>query len=142
MKSEKRNSVDLVLFGIVALCSVLCMVAVSTWAYPCTGVLELANGNAAPMRCFFTTKVIKLLSAILLIVAVKGLITGQFDRTACFLLAVGIIAVTFESVIGIGVCKAEMACWTTAFWARLCAGVSIVAICASGVLGLMEKQAK
>lgn len=135
-----RSFADMVLLAISLVSGLVCFVAVLVWAGPCTGVLDLANGNATPMRCLYTSKIILLIAIIIVLVACKGLVTGAYEWAAILLLSCALIVVTFESPIGIGVCKSEMMCWTMAFWARLCGGISAVAALGLVIRPLLGKQ--
>ena len=137
-----RSLADTILLAIALVSSLLCLVAVLAWAGPCTGVLDLANGNATPMRCLYTSKIILLIAAAIVLVAGKSLITGAYKWAAILLLSCALIVVTFESPIGIGVCKSEMMCWTMAFWARLCGGISAVAALGLALRPLLGKQVR
>jgi len=112
---------------IAGICGLVVIGAVLIWAPPCSGVLELANGNAVPMRCSYTAKVAVLLGIALVALAVTGLATRKPLTMPIIIVAIAMIAVTFESFMGIGICKKPMACWTTAAWIRACAGVTIIA---------------
>ena len=142
MEIQKRNIIDTVLFSVVVAAGLACIASLLFVAGPCTGMLELANGKTVPMRCFHASKMIITLALILIIIAGKGLVTKNYDRTACVLLALGMISATIESALGVGVCKAEMECWIMAFWIRTCAGLIIGAVCASGVARIKLKQVK
>lgn len=121
------NTIEKIMITISAICGIVIAGAVMIWAPPCSGVLELANGNAVPMRCDYTSRIAVLLALIVTVLAVVSLITGKRLGLPILLISIAIIAVTFESLVGIGVCKSEMQCWTMAYWVRISAGVSIFA---------------
>ncbi|WP_251230906.1 DUF4418 family protein [Adlercreutzia aquisgranensis] len=131
-----------VLMVVAAVAAAVAVAASFSWALPCAGVLELANGNAVPMRCAWTQRAVVLLGAVLVCAAIGAAVTGKGGSWAVGLLAVAMIAVTFDTVAGIGVCKSEMACWTMAAWVRGCAAVALVAAAASAVAPLTRKQVR
>lgn len=138
----KVSPVPRILAIVAALAALVAVAASFTWAGPCTGVLELANGNAVPMRCAYAQKAVALMGVVLAIVAAKSVVTGKMESWAMVLLSVAMIAVTFESAFGIGVCKSEMACWTMAAWVRACAAVSGICGLVAAVLPVAKKQVR
>ena len=138
----KVSPVPRILAIVAALAALVAVAASFSWAGPCAGVLELANGNAVPMRCAYTQKAVALIGVILAIVAAKSAVTGKMESWAMVLLSVAMIAVTFESAFGIGVCKSEMACWTMAAWVRACAAVSGICGLVAAVLPVAKKQVR
>lgn len=140
MRTMTLGTAGKVMLIVSAVCGVLAILAAYTWAAPCVGTLELANGKVVPMRCAYTTKIAVLLALMLIAVTLVTLFARIDLRIALLLIALGMIVITFESFIGIGVCKSEMACWTTAFWVRGLSGVSIVATLASYVFSGSRKQ--
>lgn len=140
--SEKNVVVHRALMVVAAVAAVVAVAASFSWAPPCEGVLELANGNAVPMRCAWTQRAVVLLGTVLTCAAIGAIAAGKGGSWAVSLLAVAMIAVTFDTVAGIGVCKSEMACWTMAAWVRGCAAVALVAAVASAVAPLARKQVR
>ena len=138
----KSLTLPRVLAVVAAVAALVAVGASFSWAGPCTGVLELAKGNAVPMRCAYAQKAVALMGVVLAIVAAKSAVTGKMESWAIVLLSIAMIAVTFESAFGIGVCKSEMACWTMAAWVRGCAAVSGVCGLVAAVLPLFKKQVR
>lgn len=138
----KSLALPRVLAVAVAIAALVAVAASFSWAGPCAGVLELANGNAVPMRCAYAQKAVALMGVVLAIVAAKSAVTGKMESWAMVLLSVAMIAVTFESAFGIGVCKSEMACWTMAAWVRACAAVSGICGLVAAVLPVAKKQVR
>jgi len=136
MSTESKLSVVTQVVALVA--AVVGALAVVLWAGPCTGALELANGNMVPMRCAYTAKVAVLLFALAAGLSVRGLATKKRDDLAFVLLGVALFLVTFESAVGIGVCKSQMECWTMAAWIRGCG--ALVALC--GMVNALASVAK
>lgn len=141
MNSNKSFfGLDNILILVVLAFSILPILAILVWAGPCSGVLDLANGNATPMRCFYTSKVIMLIAIVMVLVSVKSFVSGSVEGVALFLLACAMIVVTLESPVGIGVCKSEMACWDMAFWVRLSGAVAAAASLAIVLRPVLSKQ--
>lgn len=107
----------ILLYCLIAV-SLLLLGAIYIWAPVCNGFLELANGNMVPMRCLYTAKAATVLSILLLVLAVASLLTKKSNPVMVIALGIMLIAVTYESFLGIGVCKKVMACHDTAFWLR------------------------
>lgn len=130
-----------VMLAVIALCGLIAAGAVFFWATPCTGTLELANGNAVPMRCTYTGKIAALFGFMLVASAVYMFMTKKNEVFFTIMLALGMIIITFESSVGIGVCKSEMMCWDMALWLRLTGGVALIASFASLLLSDTRKVA-
>lgn len=109
------------LFAIPLVCAVVILGAVYIWAPVCTGLLELKNGNMVAMKCAHAAKLFVALSVV---GGLAGLVSKRINKgLAIAVLACGVllIANTFSSAIGIGVCASPtMACNTTAVWVRVC----------------------
>lgn len=127
-----------IVYVVIGICGLLTMGATMIWAQPCSGVLELANGNAAPMRCNYTARIATLLGLVLVILAIVSLVSKHSMAIPVLLVAAAMIIITFDSALGIGVCKSKMPCWTTAAWIRTCAGIAI----AAGLVGLVGGKGK
>ena len=125
-----KKHLSKIILGIELLASLLVLGAVFIWAPVCSGLLTLQNGTMVHMKCFYTGQVSIVLAVILLAAAVTAFISKTDHNKiqwVVILIGIVIIANTYESVIGIGVCKmTEMACNTTASWIR-----------ASGVLAIL-----
>ncbi len=101
--------------------------AIYIWAPVCDQLVEMANGNMAHMRCFYTAKAATLLAILLLVSSVTSLVTK--NKTAILSLVIGIMLITITNdTIGIGIChKSAMACIQTAAWLKGCGIVTIIA---------------
>lgn len=100
------------------------LIAIFTWAAPCSGQLELANGNFTAMKCVYTAKAIALISIVLLVVAVENIFKKRPAPLAYIVIGLAIILVTFTNAVGIGICvKADMSCHAMALWARIIGGL-------------------
>ena len=142
-QKKMENTVMIrVLNGIAALAALVGAPAVNIWALPCQSALELANGNMTPMRCLYTEKIATLLFIVVILVALWALLAKKDAWVVLVVLAVALVLITFESAIGIGVCKNPMMCWTMATWIRICAGVIGVAGIVGFALGVSKKQVR
>lgn len=118
--------------GVSLVCALVALGAVLLWAPVCSGMLELVNGNMAPMRCSYAGKTAVLLALILAIVCVAGLVAKRTATVAVLCLSLALIVITFPTFISGGVCAStDMACQTTALWLRVCGAVSAVAAIAA-----------
>ncbi len=126
------KTIDTVVKIVVLACALVTLGAVFVWAPPCTGTLELTNGNMVPMKCHWTARACALIALVMAAVSVVGLISrkpvdGLFT-VAVVGLGLGLILMTFNTPISIGICASEdMACHTTAAWLRICGGIALVA---------------
>ena len=139
----KNVNTNVIVNVVVVVAAVVALLALYVFAPVCSGHLELANGNMAPMRCFFTGKVCALISLIAIIAAVTSVVTKKPATVILVCLGVAMILMTFETPLSIGVCKsADMACVTTALWLRICGGTMAVAALAGAVLNPTRKRAE
>lgn len=101
--------------------------AIYIWAPVCDQLLQVANGNMAHMRCFYTAQAAAYLAILLLVCSVIGLATK--NETAIISLTIGIMLITITNdTIGLGVCqKSTMSCVQTAAWLKGCGIVAIIA---------------
>lgn len=121
--------------------SLLMLGAIYIWAPVCDGLLELANGNMVHMKCFYTAQASTILIILMLVLSITSLITKKFNVVnGVIIIALGImlITVTYESIIGIGVCKKVMDCHETAFWLR--SGGALTILIGLGTLFNKRKQ--
>lgn len=100
--------------------------AIHVWAPVCDGFLELGDGRYVPMRCLYTAKAASVLAILVLIQAITSIVTKKNNPVMLIALGIMMISLTYESVIGIGICKKVMACHDTAFWVRGGAFLTIV----------------
>lgn len=123
-------------------CAILALGAALIWAPPCSGTLELANGNMVPMKCAYATKAGVVLAALVAICS-----TLSFAKKD-MLFAVAIISLALAFIVmqlpgAIGVCKSDgMACHATAAWLISCGGISFVSSIAGIVLNPKRKKVK
>lgn len=117
---------------IVNVASIVCALAivgaVTVWAKPCQGALELASGATAPMRCAYTGKIALLLAAALILVCIASLVTKKPMSAAVTVISIALMVLTFDTPVSIGICRDGMACTATALWVRSCAALSLVAV--------------
>ncbi|MBQ3405329.1 MAG: DUF4418 family protein [Oscillospiraceae bacterium] len=119
--------------------SVILLIAVFTWAKPCSGQLELANGNFVAMKCVYTGKALALISAALIVIALENIAKKRSAPFAFIILGLAFIIVTFSGALGIGVCVKEgMACHATALWARVIGALTLI----DGIVMLLNKGEK
>lgn len=141
-----KVKVTIILKAVSLSCALVAIGAVLFWAPVCSGSLELANGNMAPMRCAYAGKTALLLAAILAIVATTELVSRRSApaaTVAVVALSVALVVVTFATPVSGGICaSADMACQTTALWLRLCGGVSAVAAVGAAVLNPERKRVR
>lgn len=137
----KKNLSKMIL-GTELLASLLALGSVLIWAPVCNGLLTLANGNMVHMKCFYTGQVSIELALILMITAgIAFFAKTDHNKIQWVVIIIGImlIANTFESTIGIGVCKKMMmACNVTAAWLRGCGALAI----ASGLVDILANRNK
>ncbi|MFZ3130988.1 MAG: DUF4418 family protein [Desulfosporosinus sp.] len=135
----KKNLAKIIL-GIQLLASLLVLGALFIWAPVCTGLLTLGNGNMAHMKCYYTGQASIALAVILLITAIVAYLSKtdhQKLQWVIIVIGIMIIANTFTSIIGIGICKnPDMACNTTAVWLR---GSGVLAIL-SGLIDIFANK--
>lgn len=121
-----KRHLSKIILGTELLAALLVFGAVFIWAPVCKGLLTLANGNMAHMKCFYTGQASIVLALILLIAAIIAYFSKtDHNKVQWVIIAIGIILIanTFESMIGIGIgigiCKnTAMACNATAVWLR------------------------
>lgn len=131
-----------IILGTELLASLLVLGSVFIWAPVCNGLLTLANGTMAHMKCFYTGQASVALALILLITAIAAFFSKtDHKKIQWVVIAIGILLIvnTFESIIGIGICKmTTMACNTTAVWIR---GSGVLAI-ACGLSDIFVNSSK
>ena len=117
-----------ILSGILVITGLAIIGAIFIWAPVCSGMLELANGNMAHMKCYYTGQAALALSIVLIIAGIESFLTKSRMPWTFIALGVMLLVITFSSVLGIGVCmKADMNCQATASWIR--AGGTVAIIC-------------
>lgn len=128
--------------SICLVCAILAIGAASIWAPPCSGALELTNGNMVPMKCAYAAKVGIVLAT--LIAICSALSFAKKD----ILFAVAVISLALAFIVmqlpgAIGVCKSDgMACHTTAAWFISCGGISFISSITGIVLNPKRKKVK
>lgn len=104
---------------ILALVSLLILGAIFIWAPACDSLLELKNGNMTNMKCFYTGKAAAALSIVLLVACISAFFS-KGSQWIIITIGILLIALTYTSFIGIGICKKDtMMCHTTALWIRI-----------------------
>lgn len=124
----KKDFHKLLMMGLIAV-SLMMLGAIYIWAPVCDGLLKLATGNMVHMKCFYTAQAGTILAILLLVLSIAALAAKKYTvitSVMVIVLGIMIIAVTYESLIGIGVCKKVMACHQTAFWLRIGGGLAIL----------------
>lgn len=131
-----------IILGTELLASLLVLGSVFIWAPVCDGLLTLANGTMVHMKCFYTGQASIVLALILIITAIAAFFSKtDHKKIQWVIIAIGIllIANTFESVIGIGICKkTTMACNAAAVWIR---GSGVLAV-VSGLSDIFVNSSK
>lgn len=130
MKSQKKLSV--VLSAVAAIVAAALMAVIKFVAPVCSGLIETVAGKQIPMKCHWTAIAVFVIAALIAVVAIAGIVTEQFTLSGItiFVLATAIFVLVSDSM-GIGVCaNPEMACHTTAAYAKTCA-------IADGVVGIV-----
>lgn len=126
-----KKQMDKIVLGTELLASLLVFGAVFIWAPVCSGLLTLQNGTMVHMKCFYTAQASIALALIMIVTAVAAYLSKtDHKKIQWVMILVGIllIANTYESTIGIGICKkTTMECHITAIWLR-----------ASGVLAVLS----
>ncbi|MEN6327735.1 MAG: DUF4418 family protein [Syntrophomonas sp.] len=124
-----KEHLSKVVLGIELVASLLALGAVFKWAPVCGGLLTLQNGNMVHMKCFYTGQASAVLAMLLLITALVAFLSKtDHNKIQWLVVLIGIMLIvnTYESAIGIGICKkAEMACNTTALWIRISGALAI-----------------
>ncbi|MDF9410000.1 MAG: hypothetical protein A4E52_01083 [Pelotomaculum sp. PtaB.Bin013] len=137
----KKNLSKLIL-GTELLASLLILGSIFIWAPVCDGLLTLQNGTMVHMKCFYTGQVSIVLAIILLFAAIVAFFSKtDHNKLQWVIIVIGImiIANTFESVIGIGICKnTAMACHATSAWLR---GSGVLVII-SGLFDIFANSSK
>ncbi len=126
----KKNLSKLSL-GIELLASIIIFGAVLFWAPVCDGLLKLENGNMVHMKCYYTGQTSMVLALLLFVTAIIAYLSKtDHKKIQWIIIIIGIMLIvnTFESTLGIGICKkVTMSCHTTAKWIRFSGVISIVA---------------
>lgn len=102
--------------------------AMFIWAPVCDSLVEMASGNMAHMRCFYTQQAAMYLAIILLVTGIINLVIKN-NKLSIIAIIIGIMFITVTTeALGIGVCKKDtMACIQTALWLKGCGVVAIIA---------------
>lgn len=112
---------------ILALVSVLTLAGITAFSPVCSKLIELASGNMTHMKCFYTGKVAVILGIILLVASIISIFkNNKYNTILIIIIGILLICVTFESFIGIGICKKVMDCHSTALWIRGGGALSII----------------
>ena len=134
---------------LVPICSTICLVcailaigAALIWAPPCSGALELTNGNMVSMKCTYAAKAGVVLATLIAICSALSFAKkDMFFAVAIISLALAFIVMQLPGAIG--VCKGDgMDCHTTAAWFISCGGISFVSSIVGIVLNPKRKKVK
>lgn len=134
---------------LVPICSTICLVcailaigAALIWAPPCSGALELTNGNMVPMKCAYAAKAGIILATLIAICSALSFAKKDIlFAVAATSLALAFIVMQLPGAIG--VCKSDgMDCHTTAAWFISCGGISFVSSIVGIVLNPKRKKVK
>jgi hypothetical protein len=116
-----------ILSGILVLTGLAIIGAIFIWSPVCAGMLELANGNMAHMKCYYTGQAALALSIILIVAGIESLLAKSRMPWTFISIGIMLLVITFSSELGIGICmKADMSCHSTASWIRAGGIVTIV----------------
>jgi|GEM_PF-662459 len=130
-----KKHLSKIILGSELLAALLVLSAVFIWAPVCKGLLTLQNGTMVHMKCFYTGQASIVLALILILTAVVAFLSKtDHNKIQWVIVLIGIMLIsnTYDSTIGIGICKkTTMECHVTAAWLR---GSGILTI----VSGLVE----
>lgn len=106
--------------------SIVLIIGLKTFATPCEGMIETANGMEVPMKCHWTDVALLYLAVATIVVGIANIIKNSKSTLELIGMGVLSIAITMNNV-GIGVCKMEgMACHTMKTFAIVIGVVFIV----------------
>lgn len=95
--------------------------AVYIWAPVCSSLLTSQNGSLVHMKCFYTAQASAGLTVLLMISAAAAYFCSkEHHKVQWIIIAITalLIANTYSSALGIGMCKNPMECHVTAVWIR------------------------
>lgn len=123
-----KNKITSIVSAIQVLMALCVIGVVKFWAPVCTGMLKLESGSEVFMKCHYTGQAAIAVSVILLAAAVVTFFMRDGHKLVQIISIVGamMLFLLFTSLIGI-CANTEMACHTTALWAKGAAVVIIVA---------------
>lgn len=121
---------------LVILTAIILLASIHIWATVCTGTVELASGNTAPMKCHYTSVAETVLAIILIFVGIEGIIQKKLSFLTLISIGIFMILIPLKTPLSIGVCMKEMACHTTAVWTKASGGI----IALLGVLGIFIQK--
>jgi hypothetical protein len=137
-----KKHLSKIILGTELLAALLILGAVFIWAPVCSGLLTLQNGTLVHMKCFYTAQASIVLALILVIAAIAAFFSKtDHNKIHWVIIVIGImiIANTYDSIIGIGICKkVTMECHTTAVWLKVGAALAII----SGLLDIFANSSK
>lgn len=109
----KILNIFLIVTGLIILGAIL------IWSPVCEGLLQLSDGREVHMKCYYTAQASVLLSIILIVSCIESLIKKFSHPLTTIAIGITMIANTFTSKFGIGICMKEtMSCNNTALWIR------------------------
>lgn len=125
-----KKHLSKIIMGTELLASSLILGSVFIWAPVCSGLLTLQNGTMVHMKCFYTAQASIVLALILMISAIVAFFsTTDHNKIQWVIIVIGIMIIsnTYESIIGIGICKKiTMECHATAVWLKVSGALAIV----------------
>jgi len=128
--------------GIELLAALLVLGAIFIWSPVCDGLLTLTNGNMVHMKCYYTGQASIGFALILIVTAVVAYLSKtDHNKVQWVVVVIGVmlIAMTYDSAIGIGICKKEMmACHGTAAWVRGSGALAMV----GGLIDIFANRTK
>lgn len=137
----KKNLAKIIM-SMELLAALLILGAIYIWAPVCSGLLTLQNGTMVHMKCFYTAQASTVLAVILLVTAFVAFMSkSDHNKIQWIVVLIGImiIAATYESLIGIGICKKPtMECHATAAWLRASGAIAII----GGLLDVLANSTK
>ena len=126
MSKESCNSKPIFNLAALVLGAVM-ILAIFVWAAPCSGQLELANGNFVPMKCLYTGKAAVIAGIILMGAGLDGLLKKQVSPITITVIGILLFVLPFANIIGIGVCVKEgMACHASAIWMKIIGALTVI----------------
>ena len=119
--SSKERSVNKTAWNVVCIIGAVVMLGialVSAFMGGCSTMLELANGNSVPMKCFWTFVADTYIAIVGIVIALAAsFCKEQSGRRACAIsyIATAVVAACMPAPFAIGLCAApDMHCHTTA----------------------------
>lgn len=127
---------DKVINAICAVCGILLVLSLFTWAKACPELLTCQGGATIHMKCYYTCFVGKCFGVILLVLALENLARKKHNGFSYVVIGL-LMFILSTTNYGIGICAAEgMLCANTALCIRIVAALVFVA----GLILLLVKR--